>query len=105
MPPPAVLAQYDQIMPGAANRILSMAETAATGDIKIRDKLADAEIERAKTGQAWAAFLTLVAIGAAIFFFVDGNQRTDRLPRRLVLPADGAGPAGGPRIHLRQGRL
>jgi hypothetical protein len=47
-----------------------MAETAATGEIKTRDKLACAEIEQAKTGQALAFLLTIIALGAAIYFFV-----------------------------------
>ena len=50
-----------------------MAETAATGEIKTRDKLACAEIEQAKTGQSLAFVLTLIALGAAIYFFAVGN--------------------------------
>jgi hypothetical protein len=50
-----------------------MAETVATGEIKTRDKLADAEIERARTGQALAFALTIIALGAAIFFFAVHN--------------------------------
>ncbi len=46
-----------------------MAETAATGEIKTREKLACAEIEQAKTGQSLAFVLTLIALGAAIYFF------------------------------------
>jgi hypothetical protein len=46
-----------------------MAETMATGEIKTRDKLAGAEIERAKTGQSLAFVLTIVALGAAIYVF------------------------------------
>ena len=50
-----------------------MAETAATGEIKTREKLAYAEIEQAKTGQALAFLLTMVAMGAAIYFFAASN--------------------------------
>jgi hypothetical protein len=50
-----------------------MAETMATGEIKTRDKLADAEIERARTGQALAFLLTIIALGAAIYFFATGD--------------------------------
>lgn len=69
-----MLAQYEQVVPGLAERIVSMAETVATGDIKTRDKLADAEIERARIGQYLAFLLTLIALGAAIYFFVAGND-------------------------------
>jgi len=74
MPAPATLAQYNQVQDGLAERIVAMAETVATGDIKTRDKLATAEIERARSGQALAFLLTLIALGAAIWFFAVGND-------------------------------
>jgi uncharacterized membrane protein len=61
--------QYEQVQPGLAERIVAMAETVATGEIKTRDKLADAEIERARSGQVLAFLLTIIALGAAIYFF------------------------------------
>lgn len=70
MPAPAVLAQYEQIQPGLAERITAMAETAVTGDIRTRDKVADAAIARAKAGQLMAFCLTLVALCASVVFFV-----------------------------------
>src|SRR5262249_11751699 len=73
LPSPMALAQYEQVLEGAADRILFMAETLATGQSKRADKLADAEIERAKTGQALAFLLTLVAFVAAIVFFTRGE--------------------------------
>jgi uncharacterized membrane protein len=74
MPSPAILAQYEVVKEGFAERIMAMAETATTGDIRTREKLADAEIERARTGQALAFLLTLIVLGAAIYFFVAGNN-------------------------------
>lgn len=73
MPSPSTLAQYDVVKPGLAERITAMAETVATGDIKRRAKIADAEIERARTGQAMAALITTIALGAAIYFFAVDN--------------------------------
>jgi uncharacterized membrane protein len=73
LPPPAILYQYEQVQAGLAERIVAMAETAATGEIKTRDKLACAEIEQAKTGQSLAFMLTLIALGAAIYFFAVRN--------------------------------
>ena len=70
MPAPAVLAQYEQIQPGLAERIVAMAETAVTGDIRTRDKVADAAIARARAGQIMAFSLTLIALCAAVLFFV-----------------------------------
>jgi uncharacterized membrane protein len=70
MPAPAVLAQYEQIQLGLAERIMAMAETAVTGDIRTRDKVADAAIARARAGQIMAFSLTLIALCAAVLFFV-----------------------------------
>jgi uncharacterized membrane protein len=50
-----------------------MAETVATGDIRTRDKIACAEIARAKAGQWMAYSLTLVTLTAAILFFIVRN--------------------------------
>lgn len=61
------------VQPGLAERIVAMAETIATGDIKTRSKLADAEIDLARGGQAMAFVLTIVALGASIYFFAVRN--------------------------------
>src|SRR5216683_414579 len=72
LPPPETLAQYEAILPGSAERILAMAETAAIGEIRTSDKLADAEIVAGRQGLALAATLTLIAFVAAIVFFAVG---------------------------------
>lgn len=73
LPPPATLYQYEQVQPGLAERIVAMAETATTGEIKTREKLASAEIDQARVGQSLAFLLTIIALGAAIYFFVVHN--------------------------------
>lgn len=73
LPPPQVFAQYESVVPGAAERILAMTEKVATGHIDNEAKLVAAEIETAKQGQAFALLLTLIAIIAAIVFFAIGN--------------------------------
>ena len=49
-----------------------MAETAAIGEIRTSDKLADTEIVAGRQGLALAATLTLIAFVAAIVFFAVG---------------------------------
>ncbi len=73
MPKPSDLAAYEQVLPGAAERIMAMAESAVTGRIDIDKKLADAEIEQARTGMSLAFILTLIALVAAIVFFAIGK--------------------------------
>lgn len=51
-----------------------MAETAATGHIKIQERQADAEISAASIGQGSALLLTLCAMGGAAVFFSIGDD-------------------------------
>lgn len=73
LPPPEVFAQYEAVLPGAAERILAMTEKVATGHIDNEAKLIDAEIDSAKQGQAFAFLLTLIAVIASIVFFAIGK--------------------------------
>ena len=50
-----------------------MAEKSATGEIDTADRLAIAEIEISRQGQALAFALTILALGAAIVFFAIHN--------------------------------
>jgi uncharacterized membrane protein len=72
--PPSVLREYDDLVPGFAQRYLLMTERAVTGHIDRDDKLAEAEVDLGKTGQALAFGLTLIAMTAAIVFFAVGNN-------------------------------
>jgi uncharacterized membrane protein len=73
MPDPATLREYEEILPGAAERILQMAEVAAKGRHELNVKLVDAELESAKAGRNYAFFLAVTAMAAAIAFFAFGN--------------------------------
>ncbi len=61
-------------MPGSAQRILDMSEKALVGHIDRDHKLADAEIELGRNGQAMAFTLTLIALITAVVFFLMGNE-------------------------------
>lgn len=74
LPDPQTLGFYEQILPGAAERILMMAEETTTRHLRTADKLADAEIATAKKGQALAFALALVAFASAIVFFAIDNN-------------------------------
>lgn len=73
MPSPDVLQEYERVVPGAADRILAMAESDTTERAALDRKLADAEIENARGGRNQAYSLTLTALVAAIVFFALGN--------------------------------
>ena len=50
VPPPAVLREYDQIVPGAAARILAQAEAQTQHRIKLEDKVTTSDICRSYWG-------------------------------------------------------
>jgi uncharacterized membrane protein len=69
LPPPQVLAEYDRVVPGSAQRIMAMAETVISGPIQNAAKLTDAEIEATKWGLSFAMALTSVTTLASALFF------------------------------------
>ncbi len=74
LPSPAKLAEYNEIIPGTAERILCMVERSVTCKIYIEDMQAKAEIETAKMGLRVAVGLNLLAFAASIAFFALGYQ-------------------------------
>jgi uncharacterized membrane protein len=70
LPSPDVLAQFEEIVPGCAARIIDMAEHALTASGKTLDKVADAEIVTSKRGQWMAYSLAILAMAAGVYFFV-----------------------------------
>ena len=74
MPEPSVLREYNDVVPGAADRILRAFESATVQAADRDDRLADADISIRKTGAGWATFLLLACIAAAIVFFALGNN-------------------------------
>ena len=73
-PPPGAMREYNEILPGAAERMLAMAER----DLAARhEREADAQrayTDTAKTGQAIAALLAFICVTASILFFAFGNR-------------------------------
>lgn len=74
LPPPEALEQYDKVVPGMAERILSLTERVLTGKIDILEKLANKEILAAKIGIIVAFGLTLLAFAASVAFFALSKQ-------------------------------
>ena len=69
LPPPEVLHRYEEIVPGAANRILEMAENQS----KHRMQLEKNDSRRSFFGLAAGFFLSLGMIGGAIYLIVKGE--------------------------------
>lgn len=68
---PEHLEQYERVVPGCAADIV---QAQLISPQRRLDRLADGEIRTAKTGQAWAIFLAIVCITAAIVFFANANN-------------------------------
>lgn len=70
LPPASEFRQYDEILPGAAERILLMAETEQKHRLQMQDKIIDAGIKTEQRGQIIAALLVITFSGVAIGLFI-----------------------------------
>jgi uncharacterized membrane protein len=70
LPPPQVLGEYENIVPGSALRILAMAETVISGPVQNAAKLTDAEVEGSRRGLAFAMVLTSATFVVSVGFFI-----------------------------------
>ncbi len=81
IPPPSILSEYDQITPGLAERIVSMAETEAShrhgmdtqaisADISFQNKM----FAEARLGQVFGLIIGVTAIAAGAYTAVNGAQ-------------------------------
>jgi uncharacterized membrane protein len=74
LPPPETLAGYNQIVPGTAERIVSMTERSVTCAIDTGYKLANAGIDTARAALRAALVLNLLAFTVSVVFFALENQ-------------------------------
>jgi uncharacterized membrane protein len=75
LPPPKTLREYDEICPGATERIFLMSERSVFGMIDIEETAVKGQIEIAKTSLSAAYRLTLLAFAASVVaFFIVVNQ-------------------------------
>ena len=79
-PPPKYLQEYENISPGFADRIISMAEAEASHRHKIENKVLDADIEisrrefaERRIGQLCGLLIGVVALGAGTYTAINGH--------------------------------
>lgn len=75
LPPPDDLAKYDQIVPGAAERILQMAEKEQANRHSKDDKKLDRDIRIMMRGQWMGFFLALFFGTASVLFAFNGFEK------------------------------
>jgi uncharacterized membrane protein len=74
LPPPQTLAAYDQTCPGAAERILAMAERQAAHRQGLEKMALHANVINERIGTCLGFLITLVAIGAGMWMLANGAE-------------------------------
>jgi uncharacterized membrane protein len=72
LPPPQILAGYDQVLPGLADRIVSMAESDLRHHQDMQKTALDGEISERKMGQIGGTLVTIVALVISAWVAVSG---------------------------------
>jgi uncharacterized membrane protein len=83
VPPPAILERYDQILPGAAERILAMAERQATHRQSLERTVVEGNAIAQRRGQVLGFILALAAlvIGGTLVWY---DKRVEGLATIIV---------------------
>ena len=71
IPLPDHLKQYNELVPGSAERIIDAVYQAPS---RRQDEIVKAQIETSRVGQRWAIFLAVIFVAASITFFFLGNN-------------------------------
>lgn len=74
IPPPQVLAGYDNVQAGFANRIVAMAEKEQAHRHFIEDKALSSSISIQKRGQIFALILSLLILIGSMFLIYNGRE-------------------------------
>ncbi|HEJ7902499.1 TPA: DUF2335 domain-containing protein [Serratia marcescens] len=73
LPPPAMLREYNDIVPGAAERILERSEKEQAHRHRVTEKSVDGAIGKDKRGQWMAYSITLIILAIATLFALKGQ--------------------------------
>ncbi len=74
MPPPHILEQYDKIVPGAAERIISLAEKQSDHRRGLENRVINSDIQNSRLGLIFAFVIGVIGVGGGIFAAILGNQ-------------------------------
>jgi len=74
LPPPEVLAKYNEVYPGLAERIMVMAETQSQHRQRMETRVINARTRNETLGQVFAFFLSLVFGGGSIWLIHLGKS-------------------------------
>ncbi len=74
LPPPSVLEGYDRIVPGAAERLLSLVEADAKHQRELEFAALNAEVRGVRLGQVLGCLVVLAALTVAAFCVAYGQE-------------------------------
>jgi len=74
LPPPSLLARYNDVVPNGAERILAMAERQSAHREKLEAQVVAGNLESQRRGSLYAFLLALVAIVGGIFLIHEGKS-------------------------------
>ena len=85
LPPPDELEKYERVSPGAAERIIAMAETQSSHRHELEKSLVNSEYKQASKGQICAAIIGTLAIISGTIAGILGAQWTGSVIGGLVV--------------------
>jgi len=65
LPPPQVLEQYEKVLPGAADRIITMAEQQSVHRRQLETKVIDSDVKNSKLGLCFGLIIGIAALISA----------------------------------------
>jgi uncharacterized membrane protein len=75
LPPPEILARYNDAVPDAAERIIAMAEKQAEHRMGLESRVIDADIRRANAGVVAGFLVALAFLGGSVFLVFTGHTQ------------------------------
>ena len=74
LPPPEILRRFDEVVPGAAERIIRMAEEQFAHRTALEKKVIESDISRSKWGQILGFMIAVIGLGVSALVTIYGNQ-------------------------------
>ena len=73
LPPPEILRKFDEVVPGAAERIIKMAEDQSIHRKELEKKVIDSDIARSKWGQILGFVIAIAGLAVSAIIVVYGS--------------------------------
>lgn len=74
LPPPSLLAKYNEVVPGGAERILAMAESQSKHRESLESKVVEGNIKSQQRGSLYAFVIAMTTITGGIYLIHTGND-------------------------------